>query len=296
MCGACSTGIESTPKITEKDVTKAISQQPGDPATRPTTVDAQCLPFEKWTKGKKFVVTDDNIRRIFNPSTDFDSDTLHLAGKELSYDGYYTGSILDNREIINIQFSLGNHHFTYTTGKTASQMPDNFTVPFLVDCDFVKQLHDQLAGKEFFIRTPIWYDLKGQMTEGRKYIKVHINDVLPGSKIYPVKVTFTTLDTKETAQVWMVAGPYKMPNRTFDAMFSTDDTRKLYPTITDEIWKQITLGKLVAGMTRDEARLSIGAPATVDKKVTYNGLNELWQYNDGAYLIFEDGLLTRFRH
>ena len=48
-------------------------------------------------------------------------------------------------------------------------------------------------------------------------------------------------------------------------------------------------------MTKEECRLSLGRPNEVKRIPTYEGLKEQWFYNTGAYLFFEDGLLTSFR-
>lgn len=48
-------------------------------------------------------------------------------------------------------------------------------------------------------------------------------------------------------------------------------------------------------MTKDEARLSLGAPKDVSQGHNSALLYELWQYPDGSYLMFCDGLLQRFK-
>lgn len=48
-------------------------------------------------------------------------------------------------------------------------------------------------------------------------------------------------------------------------------------------------------MTRDEARLALGAPANIDRRPGYSFMREIWTYENGIFLIFEDGLLKSFR-
>ena len=48
-------------------------------------------------------------------------------------------------------------------------------------------------------------------------------------------------------------------------------------------------------MTRDECRLALGAPNSYRTIPVYNAIVEQWNYDDGLYLIFEDGILTRYR-
>ena len=84
-------------------------------------------------------------------------------------------------------------------------------------------------------------------------------------------------------------------NRIFDRMFSFENPRLRYPTISDDIWDRITKGTLVKGMTKEECRLSIGMPEEVKQIPTYSGLREQWMYELNEYLYFEDGLLIDFR-
>lgn len=48
-------------------------------------------------------------------------------------------------------------------------------------------------------------------------------------------------------------------------------------------------------MTKTEARLALGNPKDVSQGHNSALLYELWQYPDGSYLMFEDGLLLRFK-
>jgi hypothetical protein len=49
-------------------------------------------------------------------------------------------------------------------------------------------------------------------------------------------------------------------------------------------------------MTKEECRLSLGNPAEVDTGHDYSQTLDLWKYNDGTTLWFEDGILTRIRN
>lgn len=54
-------------------------------------------------------------------------------------------------------------------------------------------------------------------------------------------------------------------------------------------------GTVTEDMTRDECRLSLGAPDNIDRRAGYSVLREVWSYENGRYLIFEDGLLRSYR-
>ena len=45
-------------------------------------------------------------------------------------------------------------------------------------------------------------------------------------------------------------------------------------------------------MTKDEVRLSLGSPSSVNQRPSHEGVREYWYYPDGRYLYFEDGVLV----
>ena len=49
-------------------------------------------------------------------------------------------------------------------------------------------------------------------------------------------------------------------------------------------------------MTRDECRLALGTPDSIDRATTVGNTHfERWSYENGVYLLFEDGYLSKFR-
>jgi hypothetical protein len=48
-------------------------------------------------------------------------------------------------------------------------------------------------------------------------------------------------------------------------------------------------------MTSSECRLALGAPNDYTRVPTTGGMVERWTYDNGVYLMFEDGVLTRYR-
>ena len=93
----------------------------------------------------------------------------------------------------------------------------------------------------------------------------------------------------------MTVGADRAATRNFSTVFNFDDPRKRYPQISDETWELIINSKVREGMTRDECRLALGAPNSYRTIPVINAVVEQWNYDDGIYLIFEDGLLSRFR-
>ena len=291
MMSSCFTGVESTKKITDKDVKKVVevlTQEEVEANTLAIPTDS----FACWNRGKQFYVCDNNARLIFAPSAAYNADTLNMKGKILAYDGYHLGSVLDNRNTVNIEFTDGKNKYVYSTDKTIGEIKSGYTIPFLIDMDVVRFVASKLEQRTCYIKTPIWYDLNEEMTAGRKFVEVRIDSVLPGNKVFPLKVMFTDIEARRKAMLWMTAGGTALKNRSFDALFSLTDLRKRYPDIESDVWQCIVAGKVKTGMTKDEVRLSLGNPSSINQRPTYEGVREYWYYPDGRYLYFEDGLLV----
>ena len=50
------------------------------------------------------------------------------------------------------------------------------------------------------------------------------------------------------------------------------------------------------GMTKEECKLSLGNPTDVNSGHDWNSTIDFWQYPNGSYLRFQDGLLVSFRN
>ena len=291
---SCFTGVESTKKITQDDVNRVV---PNGNEDENLAIEIRIDTFPNWEKGKSFYVTDNNIKYIFSPSSQYLTDTLQLAGKILTFDSYYISIAVDNRAVVNVNFQYGGKAFTYPTNKTMNDLETSkdyrLEVPFLVDMDEVEQFKEKLYGMELYVKTPIWYDRNGEMTDGRKYVKVEITNVYPGNKVYPYLVEFN--DGNKTAYLFMSYRDNYL-HRGFNDLFSYTNPKDRYPLISDENWQLIINGQIALNMTKEECRLSIGAPDHIERIPTYSGIREYWYYTTGAYLIFdEEGFLSNFR-
>ena len=292
---SCGTGIEVTERVTDKDVLKAISRSDNQP--KMATLDAYCDSVPAWKAGKRFWVADDQARLLFAGSSDYDIDTVSLAGRVLTYQGYDTGGIYDNRNTVNLRFTDGaNLLYVYRSGKTIDDFKPGFTIPMLIDMDMVAHVSRQITGRDYYIRTGIWYDRESElMIDGRHFIKVHIDSVLPGNAVLPLRVLFTASDNGQRALVWMTENASTMLGRDFDAMFVASDPRLDYPEVSDENWSHIQHGQVAVGMTKQECRLSLGTPNRISENPEQGGMREYWYYDGGAYLFFMNGLLSQFR-
>ena len=295
MLVSCFTGVEGTKKVSDKDVSKAISRSQ-------TTMKKQDLlvaykdSVPAWRQGKRFYVTDSQVKLIFAPSNSVNSDTLQLSGKTLVYDGYSEGGVLDNRKTVNLMFSDSNNKYIYPTNKEIQEFNSQFQIPFLIDEDMVAFYSKQLSNKDFWIKTALWYDVNNErMIKGRQFVKVHVERVEPGNKVFPLKVVFSASDSGQEAFVWIATNVEVMKDRDFGSLFTTENLRERHKDITDANWARITNCQVVEGMTKEECKLSLGTPKQVKQRPTYDGLNEIWYYDGGSFLLFADGLLKDFR-
>jgi len=293
---ACGTGIENTEHVTDKDVARVIQQV--DSRRKPATLTIQRDSLPVWRQGKQFVVTDNQLKLLFERTPDYDLDTVTLAGHTLLYRGYDTGSVYDNRQTVNIrlQDAATGNTYTYRTGKTLPEFRSTYSIPMLIDMDLVHGIGKQICGRDYYVMTPIWYDVQSQqMMAGRQFIRVYIDSVLPGNKVMPLRVLFTAADTHQHAMVWMTDNASTMRGRDFDALFVQADPHLDYPAIGDANWTHITRGEIVEGMTKEECRLALGAPKRTSQNPDQGGMREYWYYDGGSYLFFVDGLLRQFR-
>lgn len=288
----CFTGVESTPKITYKDVrrekvTVSPEQQLSDTL--------RLAPFSKWAPGKRFFVTTPKVALALRYPAG--GEVKLERGDLLTFMGAHTVNSLTGKKLVELSLQTPDGRTVlYNTNATESELSERerLEIPFMVDVDFVDRVASELLGKKFFIKTALWYSDKGEVVGGRKFVEVEIFGVQPANETYPVMLLFNDM-TGHTGCVYMSAtNSGSGASRRFDALFSLDDPRKRYPRITDENWKLIQQSKVAKGMTRDEASLALGSPANIDRGRDYSFAYERWTYPDGIYLIFEDGILVRY--
>ncbi len=292
MLTACFTGVESTPKITADDVKREKVVVTAEQLYMDSVV---AEPFSQWVPGKCFYVTDNKINLIFGATAQH---SRSLAGSKLSYKECRSALSVTGDNVAELVFvdTLGAE-YVYRMGLSAHELAkrEKVDVPFTIEESLVDDAQAKLLGRTFYIITPVWYDDNDELTRGRKYIPVTITDVAAGNHVYPVRIAFMD-DSGESHRMFLSVGAgYKAP-RSFSSIFAFDDPHKKYPLIKDETWQNIINGCVALDMTRDECRLSLGAPKEIDRRPGYSGVREMWIYENGAYLIFEDGLLRDFRN
>ncbi len=287
----CFTGVESTPRITDNDVTR--QKIIVSPEMKFMDYVAS-QPFGEWSDGKEFYVTDDKIGIVL---TQPDQSIKISTGDTIHYLRSRNAKTITGESATDLIFARKGSpiEFSYRIPfpiEALSTKP--VSIPFTVESSIIDSVRQLMTGNTYYVITPIWYSIDGHAITGRRFIPVKITDVRPGNHIYPVKIVFTD-DTDSEACVLMSIGNENLSTRGFSDLFAFDNPRNRYPSITDINWERIIRSEIALEMTRDECRLALGAPKEIDRHPSTGGLLEIWNYDDGQYLVFLDGILTRYR-
>lgn len=293
----CFTGVESTPRI-GYDQVKAAQAAGGQSEEQLFIEGVKPQPPRLWQTGKRFMICDGRVGRIFRPTETEDD---RRRGQILRYQGYEPAMSLTGENAADIIFDdlAGNRHrYRLPSGDIAHiDTLDRLDIPFTIDLDLIAAADSTLRGRELFVRTSRWYEIGGvhNPVKGLRHIAVRIDSVVPGTTDFPAAVCFTDTVRSQSGMVLMSIGQRRSDTRPFDRLFSFSDPRNIYPEITDDVWDKIIHSRVADGMTRDECRLALGRPDEILRIPTYSGMAERWLYTDGVYLIFEDGYLSKFR-
>ncbi len=258
----------------------------------------QGTPLSSWEQGRPFLAMSDRTLYIFEPTGLSDENSgLSLKGKTIRYVGLDTHINPDLGEECVILFSDGNKTLRYKTGKSTDEALkdiDSSKLPLIADLALIDQWKGKIEGATLWTKSNLWYDAKGSRKSGLKYAKVKVEDVEAATGDFPIKIKIIGPDGEE-GFLQMNYTSDTHDSRNFAAIFFLSDPKEKYPHITDEHWSLIQKGKVGEGMTKEECKLSIGNPDEVRSGHNRSQTMDIWQYSDGTYLMFTDGLLTNFR-
>lgn len=286
---SCFTGVEGTRRV--------VMSKDDIQATLPTVEDDLTAPLKgedlaSWRPGKEFVALDNRAALIFDSRTlPPDPLSLSLKGKTLVYRGSDMRVTPGLDTVRLLIFADSARQYIYPLKR---QTVNSLELPMLTDKALIDRFDALLKGKRLWVRNAVWHTGGSMTMQGLKYAPVVITNVTPGSGVYPANIHFKC-DGKDTAWLPVSLGNAGPASRSFSHQFSLSDPKEQYPGISDENWNLIQQQRVVTGMTKTEARLSRGNPKDVSQGHNSAMLYELWQYPDGSYMIFEDGLLTRFK-
>lgn len=288
---SCFTGIESTPKITLNESNLEIENSISEEQKHLSNIKNE--PFNQWDKGKQFIVTDNKISLIFNENSQIDT----LSGETIIYQKYNTSTSVAGTSVTNLYFTHNCDTIIYIVNATPKEISKrkSFLIPFTVQQSLIDDVKNALLNNSYYIVTSLAYDSIGNSTNIPKFVPIKINDITAGNHIYPIKVSFTTKNNN-SYWVYMTIGDDIQSTRNFETQFSLTNPKQKYPHISDNYWNAITNNIVIIGMTKEECRLAIGIPNHTEQLPSNAGIIEIWRYDNGYQLIFEDGLLKNFRH
>ncbi len=283
---SCYTGVERTPRISEKQVRQQVGALSAEERFL-NTVEGQ--PPSLWSPGKVFTLTSGKFNLAYLPASVSDS----LApGDSIFFAEMKGARTLAGAEMTDITFltSRGQTltHRVETPLKTL-QEKSSLLLPFLVEASVVDTVKALLKGRDLWTTTVRRYDLDGNPVKGRKFQKITVADVVAGRGEFPIEVVFGN------EMLHLSVEPGARNTRRFPLLFALSDPRKNYRHISDANWDLITQGQVKDGMTMEECRLALGNPKEVERTATYGALIERWTYENGIYLLFSDGVLTSHR-
>lgn len=288
MLTSCFTGIESTPRITEKDVKRNDALIAGEASEIASKL--RPIPVTQWVAGRRFLVTDAKISLLF------EKEPKIAPGEVIVFDNIANEISIIGEEVAVLTFHKENDSMKipmrYKAGLSMSELSPSFTLPMSVDLDMVEAARNILVGKEFYIITSMRVDsLLTPVNKGRRCVPVRIGNVLVGNDDYPLRVDIID-DLGRESSVAMTVGESLSSTRNFDKIFVLENPRLRYEAISDQVWENIVNSRVAPGMTTIECSLAIGSPGDIRKWHNGGSYFEGWVCDNGNYLIFIDGVLS----
>lgn len=292
---SCFTGIESTKKINLSREDRKLSH----PSPEQRFMDQiQPFPLKEWDMGKQFVASDNKALFVIVPQGGIlpvapDS----IKGKELSFSGVESKINAAGDLTLSILFTDNIYIYAYDTGKEFDDAMENITsdrIPMLIDLDMVENARALLLNQKFWTKSNLWYDNHDTRIDGKKYVEVEITNVEPGNMVFPLKVEFKDRNNR-IAYMFMNLGNADNESRSFHNLFSMSDIKKNYPSIDAQTWDLICQSQVKEGMTKEECKLALGNPNDINSGHDYSQTLDIWRYDNGKVLWFEDGRLVKIR-
>lgn len=286
----------TTPAISAGDVKRELAENTSPDWDLLASVNAP--PPSKWEIGKQWIVTDNRLQLILSPLTP-GMELPDLKGRTMTLTGIdSTRSIMGANEAELILSLTTDSLMRFRTKLTPDELNSrhSFTIPFTVDLDIVARADSILRGKQLYVMTSTWLDSLGRYMKARKFIPVEVTSVTAGTTDAPMRVNFRAADNPSLRGNLLLAlssDPNRM--RAFTTMFAPNDPRLTHPDILPETWELIMRSEVAQYMTRNECRLALGSPRSVDRRELFGFTRETWYYDNGVYLIFDDGILKQFR-
>ena len=286
---SCFTGVEGTGKIT---ISKKEAGILAPSAEDRLLSDIKPSLLKEWGPGRLLLVTDDKLRLITE-----NTGMPVNQGDTVCFKEIMARHGADGLEKAVLVFNHDGGILTFPLDKNISEAKESVTasdLAMLIDLEAVEKVRERLKGKKVWTKTSLWYGDSLRHVKGRKFVPVTISDIEAGNSFFPVMVSFID-DEGARGRLLMSIGSAGNDSRSFGRLFSLKDPRDNYRQISDSNWAAIQNEQLIAGMTKEECRLSRGNPSDVNVGHDYTNTMEIWYYPNGSYLRFVDGLLVSFK-
>ena len=275
------------------------------------------LPMANWTSGMRFMVVPDRMKldvsnkleivpyRSRKSAIYVGLDQREFEWKEFSFLKIEERRTKCGRSFCNyafIIFESNGRKYEYPYPGTIEELKRERGLSFvnsliyLNDIDKAKQ---KLVGKKLYmlrhdrsIENP---DGRKLNTSDKKFVEVTITKIGVGSRANPVRVIYKQSNGKEFYTDITLSGINTSKNHRatvwFDEVFSLDDPKRGYPTISGDTWTMIQDGEVKIGMTKEECVLAWGEPNKINDDIRPGDNMEQWVYKRN-FLYFENGLLS----
>lgn len=300
----CFTGIEGTRRIElSRQDRRMLEPSPEESIFNSVAA----LPLKEWPKDKSFIVSDSKASLVYYSTNAIDSLSV---GDRLRFAGVKNVAMPDGRDCVALQFSgPANSIYSYNTGKEAAQALSDILsdkLPMLIDAVMVARADSLLRYKKLWNKSSMAYLPDGERVNVLKFSEFTVDSVSPGKGFFPLKVWTSFPKTlfvghlpaaseRQTVFFYLDFNSSLAESRPPVKLFSLTDPKSAYPSVADSVWSLIRRGEVSKGMTKDECRLSLGNPSDANSGHDYNSTIDLWQYPDGTFLRFVDGVLHSFR-
>ena len=236
---SCYTGVERTPRISDKQVRRQVGALTPEEKFL-NSVEGQ--PPARWRPGKVFTLTSGKFNLAYLPASVSDS----LApGDSIFYASMTPARTLTGAEMTDISFLTFSGakltHRVETPLKTL-QEKTSLSLPFLVEATVVDSVRNLLKGRDLWTATIRRFDLAGNPVKGRKFQKITVTDVIAGKGEYPIEVIFGN------EMLHLSVEPSARNTRRFPLLFALSDPRKTDRPVADSQWDLITRGEVADGL------------------------------------------------
>ncbi len=287
---ACFTGIESTPRITERTVHRHGADVSGAGTDSLDTILLAPTPLSQWGQGKPFYVTDDRVTMLFEA---LPPDITIKQGDTLRYRSFARATNIAGSPVTDLTFTASGVDvplvYRINTPPDTLLARRQLSVPFTIDLDMVSRADATLSGRTFYIMTPRWLDAEGNpLSSQNKLVPVRITGIVAGNDTHPLRALFLPEGSDVVSSVWLGRG-----TQTPSHIFAADDPWLRYHNIDPEVRALITRGEVRLGMSRRECRMALGQPDDIERGYGYSSVHEKWTYSGGRTLTFTDDLLTQ---